>query len=102
LRSLIGAKVVDRIPPLSTIITEGNLEIGRQVREAVERTVTAGIALDRTALRKWDLSGVEYFAQTLRESILPPVPRRCVPAGRPDAVIMLGVRRARSQRRPLK
>jgi hypothetical protein len=61
-----------RIPPLSTIIAEGNLEIGRQVREAVERAVTAGIAVDPARLRIWGLSGAEYFAKKLRERIMPP------------------------------
>lgn len=62
-----------RIPLLSTIITEGNLEIGRQVREAVERAVTAGIAVDPARLRKWGRGGAEYFAKTLRQRIMPPV-----------------------------
>ena len=61
-----------RIPPLSAIIAEGNLEIGRQVREAVERAVTAGIAVDPGRLRKWGLGGGEYFAKKLRERIMPP------------------------------
>jgi hypothetical protein len=61
-----------RIPPLSTIIAEGNLEIGRQVREAVERAVTAGIAVDPARLRRWGSSGADYFAKTLRERIMPP------------------------------
>jgi hypothetical protein len=61
-----------QIPPLSTIIMEGNFEIGRQVREAVERAVTAGIAVDPARLRKWGLGGGEYFAKKLRERIMPP------------------------------
>jgi hypothetical protein len=61
-----------RIPPLSAIIAEGNLEIGRQVREAVERAVTAGIAVDPAGLRKWGAGGAAYFAKTLRERIMPP------------------------------
>lgn len=61
-----------RIPPLSTIIKEGEREIIRQVRQAVERAVTAGIAVDPARLRKWGPDGGRYFAKTLRARIMPP------------------------------
>ena len=67
------------LPPLSAIIAEGNLEIGRQVREAVERAVTAGIAVDPARLRKWGLDGAAYFVKTLRERIMPPAPAEVRP-----------------------
>jgi hypothetical protein len=59
-------------PPLDEIIKEGNREIGRQVRDAVERAVTSGIAVDPARLRKWGPDGADYFAKKLRERIMPP------------------------------
>jgi hypothetical protein len=60
------------IPPLKDIIKEGNQEIGRQAREAVEKAVTSGIAVDPARLRKWGPDGATYFARKLRERIMPP------------------------------
>lgn len=59
------------IPPLRVIIREGSDEIRRQIHEAVEKAVTAGIAVDPVRLRKWGPKGAEYFARTLRERIMP-------------------------------
>lgn len=63
---------VQIIPPLKQIIREGNREIGRQVREAVEKAVTSGVAVDPARLRKWGPDGADYFLRQLRERIMPP------------------------------
>jgi len=60
------------IPPLKKIIKEGENEIVRQAREAVERAVVSGIAVDPARLRKWGPDGAAYFAKILRERIMPP------------------------------
>jgi len=59
------------IPPLRVIIREGSDEIRQQIDEAVEKAVTAGIAVDPVRLRKWGPKGAEYFARTLQERIMP-------------------------------
>jgi hypothetical protein len=63
---------VQMIPPLEQIIREGNREIGRQVREAVEKAVASGVAVDPARLRKWGPDGADYFVRKLRERIMPP------------------------------
>jgi len=65
-----SAKRLIRIPPLKRIIFEGSQEIGRQAREAVEKAVTSGIAVDPERLRKWGPRGAAYFARKLRERIM--------------------------------